>query len=132
MTLGRAGRIVAEAGSPGVNRGHLLQALLSHIGGSSHVALRTIRANRGVLLAKAEQWARETEAVAGPRAFGTSAWGILGAAWEEAERQGLGHVGTGHLLYGLLASAEGRLGSLMPSSLPSASSVRAVLDHLLR
>ncbi len=127
LTLARAARLVADGG-PAVNRGHLLQALLSHLGGLSHVVLRTIRVDRAGLLATAEQWAGETESAGD---FASSIWGILGSAWEEAERQGLGHVGTGHLLYGVLAASQGRLGTIFGSA-PPASSVRAVLDRLLR
>ncbi len=131
IVLRHAARLVTGPEWPAVNRGHLLQALLPQRGGTAREVLERLAVGRGALAARAEQWAMETEGAERPRAFTASVWDILGAAWAEAERQGLGHVGTGHLLYGLLATSQGRLAALLGSPDPPASSVRAVLEWIL-
>lgn len=48
-----------------------------------------------------------------PRAFAPGVRRILTTAWEEAEREGLAHVGTGHLLYGLAVCRMGWIAALL-------------------
>ncbi|GEM_PF-2043703 len=129
--LRHAARLVTGPTWPAVNRGHLLQALLHQQGGTARSVLETLMVSRHMLAAKAERWAKETEAAERPRAFTASVWGILGTAWAEAERHGLGHVGTGHLLYGVAAHRTGRIAALFGMDSLDPEGIRARLRGLL-
>ncbi len=131
VVLRQAARLVTGPEWPAVNRGHILQALLPQKGGTAREVIEKLVLSRGLLVARAEAWAKASEGAERPRAFTPSVWEALDAAWEEAERQGLGHVGTGHLLYGVLAATQGRIRTVFASADPSASSIRAVLDSLV-
>lgn len=132
VVLRQAARLVTGPTWPAVNRGHLLQALLPQQGGTARTVLESLTVQRGLLAARAEQWTNEVEEAERPRAFTASVWGILGTAWAEAERHGLEHVGTGHLLYGLFAGATSRIVSILRADDPPPSHVRAVLDRILQ